>query len=360
MASPVIWCRGKLMKNIPWTLLALLSFAAATTNAQKVTSIRSIDFDNFRYAWNDQSDAAVPEDWKWLSIRPDEHFRALHGIHHFYLPAQDSYEREHSPLVSIDSVTYGDLDGDGLEEAVVALNYSTGGTANWDYLYVYKLRRGEARLLARMRTGSRADGGLVRALVRDNFRVVYFADSEKRIGDCCSEGFVRVAYRWHDGAFVEEGQRQHGKIYLHEGPPRPTFRDYRVKNIYQGKPVPPTIAKEFRGFRTRIRQGAKSEVEFAGRYTVPRWGCGTDCTGFVVVDSVSGKVYDGLGISGLPFNWLEAHGADDFFPRMEFYPNSRLLKINACPNEENCGLYDYEMIEGKGLKLLRVDLLPKE
>ncbi len=27
-------------------------------------------------------------------------------------------------MISVDSVTHGDLDGDGVEEAVVALNYS--------------------------------------------------------------------------------------------------------------------------------------------------------------------------------------------------------------------------------------------
>lgn len=348
------------MKNILWTVLAVLSFAPVTTKAQRVTSIRDIDFDNFTYIWNDASDDAVPMDWKWLSTTPDQHFRTVNGMHHFYLPGQDSYERQHSPLVSVDSVTYGDLDGDGPEEAVVALNYSTGGTANWDYLYVYKLRWGQAKLLARMRTGSRSDGGLVRAFVRGNLLIVDLADREKRLADCCSEGYVRVGYRWRDGVFVEEGQREHGKIYLHEGPPRPTFRDYRVKNIYHGKPVPPIVTKEFRGFRTRIRQGAKSDVEFAGHYTIPRWGCGTECNGFVVVDSITGEVYDGFGVAGLPVGWLEEHGGDDAFPRIEFYPNSRLLKINACPNEENCGLYDYEMLDGKGLKLLRVDLLPKE
>jgi hypothetical protein len=78
------------------------------------------------------------------------------------------------------------------------------------------------------------------------------------------------------------------------------------------------------------------------------------------VDSISGRVYDGFGIAGLPFRWVEERGGDEAIPRMEFYPNSHLLKINACPNEEDCGLYHYEMIDGKGLKLLRVDLLPKE
>jgi hypothetical protein len=349
------------MKNTLRMLFATLGLAAVTTNAQNTITIRRIDFDNFTYPW---SDAEPPEDlnqpWHWFTSKPDGHFRAVNGVHHFNLRDQDSYVREHSPLVSVDSVTYGDLDGDGVEDAVVALNYSTGGTANWDYLYVYKLESGQPRLLARMETGSRGYGGLVRAFVRNQLLIVDFADSERRVGDCCSEGYVRVNYRWREGAFVEEGQRERGKIDLQEGPPRPRFRDYRVKNIYQGEPAKPIITKEFRGFRTRIREGAESDVEFAGHYTIPRWGCGTECNGFVIVDSISGKVYEGFGVAGLPFDWVEEHGGDDVIPRMEFYAYSRLLKINACPNEENCGLYDYEMIDGKGLKLLRVELLPKE
>jgi hypothetical protein len=59
----------------------------------------------------------------------------------------------------------------------------------------------------------------------------------------------------------------------------------------------------------------------------------------------------------LPPKWLENHGGEDM-KRMEFHPNSRLLKINACPNEVYCGLYDYVMVEGKGLKLARKELLP--
>jgi hypothetical protein len=86
-------------------------------------------------------------------------------------------------------------------------------------------------------------------------------------------------------------------------------------------------------------------------------GCGTDCNGFVIVDSFGGKVYDGFGVAGLLLTWLEKHGGYDALERMEFHPNSRLMKINACPNEENCGLYDYEMVEGKGLKLIRKKLL---
>ena len=141
--------------------------------------------------------------------------------------------------------------------------------------------------------------------------------------------------------------------------PRPNFTDYPVKDIYQGKPAPPLITGEFRSFRTMIRHGSDSHVEFAGHYTVPRWGCGTECNAFVVVDSINGTVFAGFGVNGLPPSWLEKHGGNAV-QRMEFHPNSRLLKVNACPNEENCGLYDYVMVEGKGLELVRKELLPKE
>jgi hypothetical protein len=139
-----------------------------------------------------------PLTWHWLTSPPDLRFKSVNGIHHFYIPGQDNYEREHAPLVSVDSVNYGDLDGDGVEEAVVALNYSTGGTANWDYLYVYKLESGQPQLLARMRTSSRGYGGLVRAFVRNQLLIVDFADPERGVGDCCSEGYVRVHCRWQE------------------------------------------------------------------------------------------------------------------------------------------------------------------
>lgn len=141
--------------------------------------------------------------------------------------------------------------------------------------------------------------------------------------------------------------------------PRPQFSAYPVKEVYRGEPAKPIITKEWLSSRTMIRRGADSDVEFAGHYTIPRWGCGADCNGFVIVDSINGKIYQGLALEELPFNWEKAHGGDAV-KRMEFHPNSRLLKVNACPDEANCGLYDYLMVDGKGLKLIRRQLLPKE
>ena len=138
---------------------------------------------------------------------------------------------------------------------------------------------------------------------------------------------------------------------------RPDFKAFAVEKIYTGAPAAPKLRRDQRTFRTMIREGAKSKVEFAGHYTVPRWGCGSGCSTFVIVDSISGAVYNGFNVADLPAAWIEKHGEQE---QMEFRPDSRLIKINGCINEQNCGFYDYAMIEGKGLRLVRKELLPKE
>ncbi len=139
--------------------------------------------------------------------------------------------------------------------------------------------------------------------------------------------------------------------------PRPDFKDCLAEKIYAGAAAAPKLSKADRMFRTRIREGAKSKVQFAGHYTVPRWGCGSGCSTFMIVDSITGTVYDGFSVADLPPAWTQKHEGQE---QMEFRPNSRLMKINGCPGEQNCGFYDYEMVEGQGLKLVRKELLPKE
>lgn len=140
---------------------------------------------------------------------------------------------------------------------------------------------------------------------------------------------------------------------------RPSFNDYQVKQIYRGAPASPKLDDDQAMFRTVIRRGAKSEVQFAGHYTVPQFGCGAECSAFAIVDSITGKVYNGFTIAELPGQWLEKQSGDQPL-RIQFVPSSRLLKINGCPNEQDCGYYDYVMIDGKGLKLIQKWLLPKE
>jgi hypothetical protein len=55
---------------------------------------------------------------------------------------------------------------------------------------------------------------------------------------------------------------------------RPKFTDYPVQQIYRGMPAAPVLNKDQQNFRTMIRRGANTPVQFAGHYTVPVWGCG--------------------------------------------------------------------------------------
>jgi hypothetical protein len=138
---------------------------------------------------------------------------------------------------------------------------------------------------------------------------------------------------------------------------RPEFKNYAVEQVFTGAPAAPKLSKGQRMFRTMIREGAKAKVQFAGHYTVPAWGCGAGCVDFVIVDSISGRVYDGFVVAMMPLEWTDKHG---FKEQLGFNAKSRLMKITGCPGETNCGFYDYEMVEGQGLKLLRKQLLPKE
>lgn len=141
--------------------------------------------------------------------------------------------------------------------------------------------------------------------------------------------------------------------------PRPTFADFPAANVFGGRSAKPRLTtKDQRMYRTVIRTGGEEPetLNFAGHYKVPQWGCGTDCSQFAVVGSITGRVHGPFTVSGMPGRWLEDHrnaGLD----RIQFKPSSRLLKVNGCPDERDCGFYDYLIEDGKGLTLLRKELL---
>jgi hypothetical protein len=43
---------------------------------------------------------------------------------------------------------------------------------------------------------------------------------------------------------------------------RPDFKDFAVEKIYTGAPATPKLSRDRRSFRTMIREGTKSKVEF--------------------------------------------------------------------------------------------------
>lgn len=123
------------------------------------------------------------------------------------------------------------------------------------------------------------------------------------------------------------------------------FEDYAIEDgdAFQGQPAKPHIVeKSHRTFRTAILDAAAKGPNFAGRYAVAQWGCGSGCLSMALVDETTGKVYSS------PFEVLttpivsgtgeEPHEFQGFV----FQVKSRLFIADGCQEDKACATYYYE------------------
>ena len=100
---------------------------------------------------------------------------------------------------------YGDLTGDGSEEAAVQVHYTMGGSGSFTGVFVYALEGGSPKLIATVRGGDRAHGGIKGVRIRNGQLLVenYRPDGE----DCMScYGSVLVSrYEWIADKLVNVG-----------------------------------------------------------------------------------------------------------------------------------------------------------
>lgn len=124
----------------------------------------------------------------------------------------------------------------------------------------------------------------------------------------------------------------------------PQFKDYPVSEAYIGKNAPLVLTREDKMFRTRLREAAKEKPNFAGRYIVTAWGCGTSCVMGAVVDAKTGKVH-----------WWNfsvccwGYDTDDNFQPIEFRLNSKLIVFSGARNEKDgdTGAHFYKFENGR-------------
>lgn len=109
----------------------------------------------------------------------------------------------------------------------------------------------------------------------------------------------------------------------------PRFEDHPVRETYTGPVHAPVLAtSEQRQFRTRLRNAAKGKPNFAGRYILGLWGCGSGCLMGGVVDAKTGKV------TMLPFTvccWRD-DVPDDFQP-IDVRIDSNLVIVEGAIDE---------------------------
>ena len=122
--------------------------------------------------------------------------------------------------LTLATVVYGDLTGDGNEEAIVDLGWITGGSAIPDLVYIYTLRNGRPKLLWAFVTGDRADGGYKNVYAENGKLVIelqgkdkiigknLYADDGTNQGDCCPTFYTRTRYEWRRNGFRQKGKAE--------------------------------------------------------------------------------------------------------------------------------------------------------
>lgn len=117
--------------------------------------------------------------------------------------------------VVLASTNFGDVTGDGEEEAMVTLYAELGGNSSYLDVFIYTLVSSRPVLLWKFMTGDRADGGLRRIYSENRILIIelYGVDtiagkqleSSEDVGSCCPKHYTRTKYRWDGKHFQQEG-----------------------------------------------------------------------------------------------------------------------------------------------------------
>ncbi len=112
----------------------------------------------------------------------------------------------------------------------------------------------------------------------------------------------------------------------------PRFADYPEKDVVHTQVVRLPLTKETEEDDYKLRRydsiGENNKANFAGRYFLVVWGCGSACVNAAIVEAATGKII------AIPFSisgWRRTH---DNFAAVEFRHNSRLIVFNGALNEE--------------------------
>lgn len=218
--------------------LSFVSIFAVSSFAQG--DIRKVNFKNFTYypyCAGEDTEKVTVKNGEFSSEKKVDDF-----IDRFYF--------------KVFSTTYGDLDGDKKDEAVILSVCNTGGTGNFSEGFIYKIKAGKPALLARIPGGDRAIGGLREAKIENGILLVDQNDPDKNQASCCSEYALLSKYRLNGKKLVEIG--------------KPISRElYPSKRIYFGKGSTKTTLKVDVDERLRFKLNARAGQTLVITFTSP-------------------------------------------------------------------------------------------
>ena len=132
--------------------------------------------------------------------------------------------------------------------------------------------------------------------------------------------------------------------------PAPRFEDYPAREVYKGPVAPVRLdSRRARMFRTRLSEDSRGGPNFAGRYTVVIWGCGTGCAQMGVVDAATGRVYFP------PVEHVDILDMEDAAERARWFRlDSKLLRVTRDYYDGRGGYKAYYFLFDRGrFRLLR-------
>lgn len=165
-------------------LLIALCFASSLAQSQ---AIRKVDFRNFSYP------TCFDEEKKTTRI--------INGKYSRKVKEGDS---SYSVYFEVRNIVYGDLDGDGQEEAVIDTICNSGGTGQFTDGQVYRMQNGKPVWIGSLGVGDRADGGLHDIkYVNGLLKVARYGGNS---GACCPDYIETFSYKLTGKGLVETGK----------------------------------------------------------------------------------------------------------------------------------------------------------
>lgn len=177
-----------MLRNRLSIFLLLTSFGVAAGFAQSdAQAIRKVDFRNFSYQ------TCFDEEKKSTHITKGKYSREI----------KDG-DIKYSVYFEVREVVYGDLDGDGKEEAVVETLCNSGGTGQFTDGLVYRLQNGKPVQIGNVGVGDRADGGIHEIkIVNGLLKVSRYGGNS---GACCPDFIETSTLKLTGKGLVEVGK----------------------------------------------------------------------------------------------------------------------------------------------------------
>ena len=140
----------------------------------------------------------------------------------------------------------------------------------------------------------------------------------------------------------------------------PKFDDYAAP-VYKGRAAALRLTtRQARAYRTRLREGARRALNFAGRYKLHTWSCGTGCLQTAFIDAKTGDVFFPAELNGFIACYYGEQPVESLEEALQFRKGSRLIVMSGYPSSERDkaepkkGLYYYEWTGGE-LKLVKFE-----